>query len=119
MYTGELPAATVDQHAAEFLSLSREYMLEELFHISEASCIRQISVETVKSYLLLAHIHESKPLEQACFDFISQNAARTLTNPDVVALANENPGLWDKLSKAVSPETNNHGDKCGRGGMEK
>ena len=109
MYTGQLDMTVVQHHAAEFLSVSKEYMLDDLYRISETSCIQQLSVDTIKTYLLLGHLHESTPLLEACFDFVRTNAARTLTNPDIVILAQEHPILWKKLSKAVSSE-----DKVGK-----
>jgi hypothetical protein len=105
MYTGQLDVTTVvQQHAAEFLSVSKEYMLDDLYRISETSCIQQLSLETIKSFLLLGHLHDSQPLLEACFDFVRNNAARTLTDPDIVTLAQEHATLWNKLRMAVSNE---------------
>ena len=79
-------------------------MLDDLYRISETSCIQQLSLETIKSFLLLGHLHESQPLLEACFDFVRNNAARTLTDPDIVTLAQEHATLWNKLRMAVSNE---------------
>lgn len=102
IYTGVLPEATVSAHAHELLCVAHEYQLPQLFLICQANCIRSISCENVKTLLQLAHLLDSPELERACFDFVRRHAAETLTQPDIVALATQDPTLWKKLTLAVS-----------------
>jgi len=104
LYAGELSASVVNAHATELLTASHEYMLPELYRIAEANCIGNISVETVVNLVQLANVVQSQNLQTACFDFVRANAAQTLTNPNLLALANDNPRLWKKLTAAVSPQ---------------
>jgi len=102
VYTGELPAATANAHATELLCVAHEYQLPQLYSIAEASCIRILCGDNVKTMLQLAHLHNSQELEEACFDFVRANAAQMLTQPDFVQLATQNVVLWNKLTKALS-----------------
>jgi len=104
LYAGELPAAVLNAHATELLLAAHEYQLPELYGIAQATCITKISVDTVVHLLQLAHTLESQALQTACFDFVRANAVQTLTNPKLLALANENPNLWNKLTTVMSPK---------------
>ena len=104
--TGELAAATVEAHAKDLLCVAHEYHLPQLLDISQASCIRNLSLDNIKTMLQLAHLHDSQELQEACFDFVRARAAQTLVQPDFIQLATEDPTLWNKLTKAVSPDGN-------------
>ena len=106
IYTGELSAATVKAHAKDLLCVAHEYHLRQLFEICQDSCIRNLSLDNIKTMLQLAHLHDSKELQNACFDFVRAHAAQTLVQPDFIQLSTEDPTLWNKLTKAVSPDGN-------------
>lgn len=107
MYTGVLTEPTVAAHAQELLCVAHEYQLHELFRIVQSHVIQNLHSANVKVLMQLAHLHGSRELEEACFAFVRAHAAQTLTQPEFVALANEDAALWKKLSQAVSPNNNN------------
>merc|ERR1711924_21736 len=77
--------------------------LVELRRQSEQSCIRSLGLDTVKSLLELAHLHEVQDLKMACFAFVQRNAATVLTNPEIMSLATEKPELWAELVSKITP----------------
>lgn len=111
IYTGSLPRydkTTVEScpncYSTDLLRVAHEYNLVQLIGIAEANCIRNLSTENIESTLLLARLYGSRPLEKACMDFVRRNATTVLTKLDFMALATQDPDLWDDLSQAIDPD---------------
>ena len=49
-----------------------------------------------------AHLHEAPELKEACVTFTKRNAATVLTDPQMMSLAAEQPGLWADLVSKIS-----------------
>jgi speckle-type POZ protein len=105
IYIGKLDAALLEKHTAELMSVASEYLLPDLRKLCEKWCIEQLSEDTVKRYLIMADLHGSTALKQACFAFVKHNACTVLTTPEMIALAKENEKLWDEMSSAVREGT--------------
>ena len=101
IYIGKLDAALLEEHTAELMSVASEYILPDLRKLCEKRCIEQLSEETVEPCLIMADLHDSKSLKQACFAFVKQNACTVLTTPGMIALATDNARLWQEMSSAV------------------
>jgi len=104
IYTGELSSSIVDSNAHDLLRIAQEYNLPELLKLAEGSCIHKLSIDNIKDFLQLAHLHQSAALENACFSFVQDSAAECMMDAEFMDLAMEDPGLWVKLSKAVAPD---------------
>jgi hypothetical protein len=115
IYTGEIAdSKLIDKQGPAVLSLASEYQLPNLLQLAESSCIRDLSMDTIKPMLQVAHVHRSKHLKRACFEFVRRNAARCMTDSNFMTLAAECPDLWVKLAKAIAPDSENQGPNTKR-----
>ena len=103
VYTGSIDDEVLDTHAETLVGVAAEYGLGELRKLAEQRLIRTLAADTVKSTLLLAHLHEAADLKAACFAFVQRNAATVLTDPNMVSLAAEQPALWAELATNIRP----------------
>lgn len=103
VYTGSIDDEVLDTHAESLVCVAAEYGLGELRKLAEQRLIRTLAADTVKSALLLAHLHEAADLKAACFAFVQRNAATVLTDPHMVGLALEQPALWAELAANIRP----------------
>lgn len=102
IYTGEVPSSLLESNAPTMLAASSEYDLPELVKLSEAGCIRTMDDDNVKAILILANLHASKKLKEACFAYVRNNA-QVLTNPDMMSLSGEDADLWEELRAEITP----------------
>ena len=101
IYVGKIDYDLLDEHCIEHLKVASEFQLDSLLELAVASCIRALSISTVKSTLQEAQLHNNTKLKNACFAFVKQHAAKLLTHPDFLALATEDAALWTELSQAL------------------
>ena len=104
IYTGSIDEALLEEHAEELVGVATEYGLADLRKQSECACIRSLAVANVKRFLQLADLHEAQDLKLACFTFVQRHAATVLTDPDMMGLATEEPGLWAELAAKISSD---------------
>ena len=101
IYTGDLDASRIEEDPGEMLSVTQQYELSELHHLTEQICIQNISLSSVKAWLLMSHLFDAAGLKQACFGFIRTNAAKALLNKSITSLEEEQPELWAELVAAM------------------
>ena len=99
-----LPFLRADAEFPWVDKLATEYGLADLRKQSECACIRSLAVANVKRFLQLADLHEAQDLKLACFTFVQRHAATVLTDPDMMGLATEEPGLWAELAAKISSD---------------
>ena len=102
VYVGEIDPALVDAKPEEIFSVAQQYFLLELAKLAEARLLDRIGVDTLKGLLVLADRHEAATLKQECFAFVRQNKVSSLTSPDMMKLATEQPALWAEIVEVTS-----------------
>ena len=73
LYTGTAPH--VDTLARELLNVADKYELPRLLSICETTLVSKITTDSVLEILILAVLHETKTLKNACLFFIKCNFA--------------------------------------------
>lgn len=96
----EAPLLSLAQQLRENNAL--QFVLPTLFEGRQAFCIRNLSLDNVKDTLVVTHSHGFgyEPFEEACIDFVRNNAADLMRDPEFMALETEMPDLWEKLPDA-------------------
>ena len=102
VYTGSMDEELLESNCEELVGVASEYCLAELRALAERRCIRSLSLENIRRMLELAHLHEAPELKEACVTFTKRNAATVLTDPQMMSLAAEQPGLWADLVSKIS-----------------
>ena len=82
--------------------LASRYDIPSLVSISLDGCVRCMNPASVKVYLQKAKLHSSQRLKSACFEYIQRNSSKVLLRPDMMALATEDPELWEELRTALN-----------------
>jgi hypothetical protein len=107
VYTGEVRG--IQQHLMPILAVAGEFDILPLVEFASlhciesiARCVNDINVAKLKDILQLAHLHEIEDLKMACFEFARMNAAKVLTNPEIMSLPNDDEVLWNELRLAIT-----------------
>jgi hypothetical protein len=114
IYTGAVTPVlqeVMDGQPQVMLVVASEYDLSELQALCEASCVRSLADDNIKSMLQLAHLYGTTALKHSCFGFVQQHMATVLTDPIMAALATEDAGLWTELTAAISPKPDDGGNE--------
>ena len=116
IYTGGVEEAQLPEHCVELFAVAAEYQLEALTKRCSHQIVKQLDEESVKSTLTLAQLHSNAELKQICFQFIKNNAAKTLVRPEIIGLAADDVELWGELCEVVSgtPKPAEVGDRASK-----
>ena len=86
-----------------YLQAACLYDLEVLKKKCEDSLLQHLNTSNIKEVLQLAHCQGLGKTKKLCFDHIRANAILVLTDRNMAALANEEPELWDQMTREVCP----------------
>eukprot|EP00440_Ansanella_granifera_P060520 gb/GFBE01065596.1/.p1 GENE.gb/GFBE01065596.1/~~gb/GFBE01065596.1/.p1 ORF type:complete len:512 (+),score=106.56 gb/GFBE01065596.1/:1-1536(+) len=102
---GGVGAGTADEQVPllqSILSVSHKYQVCRLRSWCEKMLCDHISVEKVCSILCQAHLYEAKQLEEACLNFIKDNASKVMVSAGFGQLGKDWPQILLKVSLSLS-----------------
>ncbi len=102
LYTGSVKECNVlvkdkELNQMDLFELVSKYAIDMLVPLMTKNCIKSIKKSNLKEYLVKANMHSNEKLKLACFQFVKENMAEMLTDPDTMALASEDSDLWGEL----------------------
>jgi hypothetical protein len=102
MYTGQLDDMVLEQDTATLLSIAAEYQLEALEQVCAQTCGKRLTLQNVRIMLDIGERHGAVWIKKECLDFLQrQPLPVVLGHPKLLALAKDNPKLWQELLMAV------------------
>lgn len=113
IYTGSLDATVLEDDTATLLSIAAEYQLEALEQVCAQTCGKRLTLHNVRIMLDIGERHSAVWIKKECLDYLQrQPLPVVLGHPKLLALAKENPKLWQELLMAIG------GDYSGDNSME-
>lgn len=101
IYIGDVKGSLAEERPVDMLAIACEFDIKSLREIATHYCIESISVESIKTMLVLSHLHALDDLKKACLAFTKNNAEAVLTNPEVMNLQHEDSELWVEFKDAL------------------
>lgn len=102
IYTGQIEETTLESETATLLAVASEYQLEALEQICAGKCGERLTIHNVRIMLDVGERHKARWIKKECLDFLQrQPLPIALGHPKILALAKENPKLWQEILMAV------------------
>ena len=73
LYTEDLPAQTIAQHAEALLAAADEYEVPRLGAICERYMVQHLAIGNAVAWAILAYLHKAEGLKEMCLRFIQAN----------------------------------------------
>ena len=102
IYTGQIEETILDSETATLLSVSSEFQLEALEQVCAGKCGERLTIHNVRIMLDIGERHKARWIKKECLDFLQRQPLPTaLGHPKILALAKENPKLWQEILMTV------------------
>lgn len=102
IYTGQLEESTLESETATLLSVASEFKLEALEQLCAGKCGERLTIQNVRIMLDIGERHKARWIKKECLDFLQrQPLPVVLGHAKILALAKENPKLWQEILMAV------------------
>ena len=102
IYTGQLEENILEAETAVLLSVSSEFKLEALEQVCAGKCGERLTIQNVRVMLDVGERHKARWIKKECLDFLQrQPLPVVLGHAKILALAKENPKLWQEILMAV------------------
>ena len=77
----------------ELFKMADKYCTHRLKQICEFQLLKLVNAETTVELLILSYLHNSNKLKRKCFEFLTDNVASIIAQPDWVHLERNYPSL--------------------------
>ena len=102
IYCGEITDKFLVERKMEVLELSERYGMDDLKAMAENILCKEADVTDVVPLLQTAFLFNAEKLKSVCWTLIRRNSAKLMVTPEFMALAQQDPVIWQELVEELS-----------------
>ena len=102
IYCGEITDKYLVERKMEVLELSERYGMDDLKAMAENILCKEADVTDVVPLLQTAFLFNAEKLKSVCWTLIRRNSAKLMVTPEFMALAQQDPVIWQELVEELS-----------------